>query len=56
MIHVMSYIIGGYMPGAICEVVSIENTAKGSNNRIRIDNTAGGVLPLGRCVVDGCID
>ncbi len=44
------------MPGAICEIVSIENNGGGGGGggggekkaRIRIDNTAGGVVPLGR--------
>lgn len=40
------------MPGAICEIVSIDNnggTGAGKGEAgIRIDNTAGGVVPLGR--------
>lgn len=41
------------MPGAICEIVSIENNDNDSDaaKGIRIDNTAfGGALPLGRWV------
>lgn len=51
-IHIHTHIPGGYMPGAICEIVSIENgggSGSGSSG-IRIDNTAGGVVPLGRWV------